>query len=431
MKISFFLSLSLAILVYCQQNVCRQQKAAETSVHKAIKSHTDSIFNKLVDIRRDFHENPELAGNEVHTQQKIINYLLDLGLEVETNVYGYGVVGILKGEKKGKNIAWRADMDALPNELADNVDFKSKIKGIQHGCGHDVHMAIALGIAEVLSKNKKSLSGTVYFIFQPEEETFIGAKSMLNSSFLSKIHPDEIYGLHVTALPAGQIMVRPNEMFAYQKRIQIKLKDELSKEQIKELEKTIQAALFRAATGTKPWEIQNIADPKIGLTNPDTAFKDYLIMDDKFSIHAKNSEMILEAYLYETNSDKIKDIIPKIKEVIQSGDCKDKLLSISFTQENPTVVNDEKLTNSALKTLTAIYGKGLTAADYGQVPFFNDDFAYFQQKIPGVYFFLGGSNIEKGFAAMNHAPNFRVDEECIRTGVRSFSSLLFERGKIK
>ena len=192
MKISFFLSLSLAILVYFQQNVCRQQKAAETSVHKVIKSHTDSIFNKLVDIRRDFHENPELAGNEVHTQQKIINYLLDLGLEVETNVYGYGVVGILKGEKKGKNIAWRADMDALPNELADNVDFKSKIKGIQHGCGHDVHMAIALGIAEVLSKNKKSLSGTVYFIFQPEEETFIGAKSMLNSSFLSKIHPDEI-----------------------------------------------------------------------------------------------------------------------------------------------------------------------------------------------------------------------------------------------
>ena len=220
-------------------------------------------------------------------------------------------------------------------------------------------------------------------------------------------------------------------MFAYQKRIQIKLKDELKKEQVKELEKTIQAALFRAATGTKPWEIQNIADPKIGLTNPDTAFKDYLIMDDKFSIHAKNSELILEAYLYETNSAKIKDIIPKIKEVIQSGDCKDKLLSISFTQENPTVVNDEKLTNSALKTLTAIYGKGLTTADYGQVPFFNDDFAYFQQKIPGVYFFLGGSNIEKGFAAMNHAPNFRVDEECIRTGVRSFSSLLFERGKIK
>jgi metal-dependent amidase/aminoacylase/carboxypeptidase family protein len=427
MKISFFLSLSLVILVYCQKNICGQQKAVQPSIHKAIKSDTDSIFNKLVDIRRDFHENPELAGNEIHTQQKIINYLLDLGLEVETNIYGYGVVGILKGGKKGKNIAWRADMDALPNDLPDNVGFKSKIKGIQHGCGHDVHMTIALGIAEVLAKNKKSLSGTVYFIFQPGEETFIGAKNMLKNGLLSKIHPDEIYGLHVTALPAGQIMVKSNEIFAYQKRIQIKLKDELTKDQAAALTNKIRSVVSRYAAGSKPWEIQNMIDPKIGLTNPDTAFKDYLIMDDTFSIRSKNNELVLEAYLYETNSANVKDIIPKIKQVIESGDFKNQLLSISFTQENPTVINDEKLTNSAIKTLNTIYGKEFVASDYGQVPYFNDDFAYFQQKIPGVYFFLGGSNIEKGIIAMNHSPNFRVDEECIRTGVRSFASLIFER----
>ena len=106
-------------------------------------------------------------------------------------------------------------MDALSNDFPDIVDFKSKVKGVQHSCGHDIHLGIALGIAEVLAKNKHSLSGKVYFIFQPQEETFFGAKSMLNNNLLTKITPDEIYGLHVTVLPVGQIMVKPNEIFAY------------------------------------------------------------------------------------------------------------------------------------------------------------------------------------------------------------------------
>ena len=429
MNTKFLLYLILIILAFCQKAFCQENQGR--LVHESIKTETDSIYKKLVDIRRDLHENPELAGKEIRTQQKIKQYLLNLGLEVETNIYGYGVIGILKGSKKGKSIAWRADMDALPNDLPDNVDFKSKTKGVQHGCGHDVHMAIALGIAEVLSKNKKELKGTVYFIFQPEEETFVGAKNILNNGLISKIHPDEIYGLHVTALPVGQIMVRPDEMFAYQKRIQIKFKDELSKEQVKELTKKIQDAISRVATGTKPWEIQNITDPKTGLTNPNTIFKDYLIMDEKFSAHLKNKEFVLDAYLYETNVSNLKNILPKVKQAIESGNFKDQLLSVSFTQENPTVINNTKLTRSAIKTLDNIYGKGFVVPDYGQVPYFNDDFAYFQQKIPGVYFFLGGSNIEKGIIAMNHAPNFEVDEECIKTGVRSFSSLILEKANEK
>lgn len=425
MKTKILLYILLTILALCQKAFCQQKQNG--GIHESIKIETDNIFSKLVDIRRDLHENPELAGNEIRTQQKIKQYLLDLGLEVETNLYGHGVIGILKGGKKGKNIIWRADMDALPNDFADNVDFKSKIKGVQHGCGHDVHMAIALGIADVLSKNKKDLKGNVYFIFQPEEETFIGAKSMLNNGLISKIHPDEIYGLHITALPAGQIMVKPNEMFAYQKRIQIKFKEELTKEQTKELSKSIHEALSRFAAGTKPWEIQGMIDPKIGLSNPNTIFKDYFIMDEKFSIRSKNNELIWDAYMYETNVSNVKNIIPKVKQVIESANLNNQLLSVSFVQENPTVLNDKKLTESAIKTLNTIYGKGFVVNDYGQVPYFNDDFAYFQQKIPGVYFFLGGSNFEKGIIAMNHAPNFAVDEESIRTGVRSFSSLIFEK----
>jgi metal-dependent amidase/aminoacylase/carboxypeptidase family protein len=403
------------------------KKVKETLSHQSIKLETDQIFNKLVQIRRDLHENPELAGNEIRTQKIITQYLLDLGLEVEKDIYGHGVVGILKGGKSGKKIAWRADMDALPTDFPEDLSFKSKNKGIQHGCGHDIHMAIGLGIAEVLAKNKASLKGTIYFIFQPEEETFIGAKGMINDGLLAKISPDEIYGLHVSALPVGQIMVKSNEMFAYQKRVRIKLKNELSKEEAKALTKKIYSTLSRTSTTNKPWELQYMSDPKIGLINPNTIFKDYLFMDENFNISIKNEQLFLDAYVYETDPSKLQDILPKIKEVIESSGYKDQLLSLSFTQENPTVVNNEKLTQAATTTLENIYGKEVIVADYGQVPFFNDDFSYFQQKVPGVYFFLGGSNFEKGIIAMNHMPNFKVDEESIRVGVKSFSSLILER----
>jgi metal-dependent amidase/aminoacylase/carboxypeptidase family protein len=427
MKIKILLSISLVVVVACQQKYNYLKNIKATSIHESIELETDKIFDKLVGIRRDLHQNPELAGAEICTQKIIAQYLLGLGLEVEINLYGHSVVGILKGGKKGKKIAWRADMDALPNDFPDDADFKSKVKGVQHGCGHDIHMAIALGIAEVLAKNKEALHGTVYFIFQPEEETFMGAKSMIDSGLFSKIEPDEIYGLHVTALPVGQIMVKPNEIFAYQKRISIKLKNELTKEQAKELTKNIHGLLSRAQADSKPWEIQNISDPKIGVANPNTIFKDYMIMDENFVIHNKNGELFLEAYLYETNASNLKSIIPKIKQLIEASNYKKQLLSISFIQENPTVINDEKLTKIAIKTLDNIYSKGFIVNDYGQVPFFNDDFAYFQQKIRGVYFLLGGSNFEKGTIAMNHAPNFKVDEACIKVGIQSFSSLIVER----
>lgn len=402
------------------QNIKVQQ------VHRSVQQDTDRIFDKLVALRRSFHENPELAGNEKQTQEKIKKYLLDLGLEVNTDIYGYGVIGILKGEKKGKKIAWRSDMDALPSDYADPEAFRSKVKGVQHGCGHDIHMAVGLGIAEVLVKNKKSLKGTVYFIFQPEEETFKGAKEMLNNGLLTAIHPDEIYGLHVTATPVGQIMVKSHEMFAYQKKIRVQLKNRLPEDETNRLTKKISNFLIRLHEG-KPWEIQSIVDPTIGLTNPDTIFKDYLFTDGKFNTYSKNNEFFLETYLYETNPSNLDKIIPGVQNVIEDSGYKNELFSVSFVQGNPTVINDEKLTQSATEILQNIYGKNTVAADYGQVPFFNDDFSYFQQKIPGVYFFLGGSNFEKGVIAMNHAPNFQVDEESIRTGVKSFSSLIIER----
>lgn len=400
----------------------------KTLNHELIATETDRIFDKIVEVRRYFHQNPELAGNERKSKEFIEEYLIGLGIEIVPDVYGHGAIGVIKGKKEGKKIAWRADMDALPHDFPDDVEFRSKTQGVQHGCGHDVHMAIGLGIAEIFSKFKNSINGSVYFIFQPEEETFVGAKEMVESGVVSKLDLDEIYALHVTALPVGKIMVRSNEMYAYQKKVQIRLKNNLSKSESEDLYKIVKENISRLQPNSKPWEIHQAFDMRSGLMNPNTIFKDYRFMEDQ-PIVSIEEDLFIRADLYETNQNMVSEILPEITQIIDNSKYKDLLISVSFIQKNPTVLNDDDLTNKSIKTLSKIYGSELMLPDYGQIPYFNDDFCYFQDHTPGVYFLLGGSNEEKGLVAMNHAPNFRVDEDCLKTGIRSFSSLVFERLK--
>jgi metal-dependent amidase/aminoacylase/carboxypeptidase family protein len=180
---------------------------------------------------------------------------------------------------------------------------------------------------------------------------------------------------------------------------------------------------------SKPWEMQLTVDPQLGLSNPNSIFQDYLILNQPFSAYTEKEEQILATDLYETNAQKIPLIIPQIKKIMTASKYASNLSAVSFIQENSTVNNDPKLTSKAIQTLDQIYGKDFVVKAYGQVPFFNDDFAFYQQKIPGVYFLFGGSNFEKGWIAMNHAPNFMVDESCLLSGVKYFSALLVERAK--
>lgn len=416
------------MVLIVQTKIWAQPKQNIPPAHQSIQAATDQIAEKLVQIRRTLHQHPELAGKEQQTQAFLKQHLLQLGLEVKIPTNDYGIIGILKGAKPGKKIAWRADMDALPNDFPDPVDFKSTQPAVQHGCGHDIHMAIALGMAEVLSKNKASFNGTIYFIFQPEEETFVGAKKILDN-LVAQLQLSEIYGLHVTATPVGQIMVKANEIFAYQKRIQLRFQNELSEASIQEITKLVSKGLSRSLPNSQPWEMQSTVDPNLGLANPNTIFKDYCFVNLPFSNDLDQQERILAADLYETNAVNLDQIIPNIKALIAASPYASKLRAVSIIQENPTIQNHQQLTQSAMEILDRIYGKNYVVRDYGQVPYFNDDFAYFQQKIPGVYFLFGGSNFEKGMIAMNHAPNFMVDETCIGIGVKSFASLLLERAQ--
>ena len=196
-----------------------------------VQEHTDAIYDELVNIRRDLHQYPELAGHEKRTAQIVENYLLDLRLEVKKGFAGYGLVGILNGDKKGKKIAWRADMDAIDLRTMGNIHYpKSKKPGAAHLCGHDVHTAIGLGIANVLSQLKHHIDGTVYFVFQPAEETFQGAKTMVEDGLFSAIHPDEMYGLHVFPMEVGSVATKPEELFAYERKIKISFDKSLNQE---------------------------------------------------------------------------------------------------------------------------------------------------------------------------------------------------------
>ncbi len=165
----------------------------------------NTLQDKLIETRRDFHMHPELSGKEVRTSGIVAEKLAELGLEVKTNVGGYGVVALLKGERPGPVVAWRADMDAFPSENSLDVPYNSIVPGVKHVCGHDVHTTIGLGIAELLSEQREKIAGTIKFIFQPAEENATGAKAMIDEGVLTAPEPEAIFGLHVWPLPVNMI----------------------------------------------------------------------------------------------------------------------------------------------------------------------------------------------------------------------------------
>jgi metal-dependent amidase/aminoacylase/carboxypeptidase family protein len=403
---------------------CKQIE--DTTKYQIAAIQTDKIFDSLVEIRRDLHKHPELSGEEKRTSKIIEEYLLALGLEVKTGISDNAVIGILNGHKKGKKIAWRADMDAIEINSADNTSFKSQNEGIGHMCGHDVHTTIGLGIANVLANQKENIEGTVYFIFQPSEETFTGAKDLIKNGLFDIIKPDEIYGLHIGPAEKGTISTKAGELFAYQKTIQITLKPETDKEQIKNFLTNTLEEFVRNNPNSSPWSLDYLTDPIMGLENRQTIYKDYFILQN-VAVKKKTDVVLFSANILETDKEKIDSIPLKIKNRILSSKFKNSFISIEFSAGNPTVYNNPELTKTAIQTINSLYNKEFIKPIYGQIPYFNEDFIYYQQKVPGVMFLLGGSNIEKDLVSMPHSPDFAVDEETIKFGVNCFSSLILER----
>ncbi|CAM4134064.1 M20 metallopeptidase family protein [Gillisia hiemivivida] len=412
-----------------------QNATTPSSIHQSVQSHTEKIFDSLVKIRRDFHMNPEVSGKEKRTSEEIAAYLLALGLEVKTGVGGYGVVGILNTGRAGKRIAWRADIDAMPSDIPDVVDFSSKNEGVRHICGHDVHTTIGMGIANVLANQKEKLEGTIYFIFQPAEELNKGAKAMIADGLFNLIKPDEIYGLHVSPYPVGTIATKSANVFAHLTVVELEYKASNNQDSLVDFTKELMTNAQTYGPNAEFWDNNNLFSPELGVTNPNTIYKDYTALMDKlyFDVKKSNDTLKIRVLLNASDKEKMNSFLALIKNKIETSKYSKELLSVRFNLQKglpvmETPMNDEELTNETMKSISSIYGKQSVIPLYGVPPLqFSDDFAYFQKTVPGVYYFLGGSNPEKGIVAMPHTPNFEVDEECIKTGVNYFSSMIIER----
>lgn len=181
-------------------------------VHERIASHLAQQEPTLVAFRRDLHRHPEVSNQEVRTSARIAERMRALGLDVRTGVGGHGVVATLTGGRPGPLVAYRADMDAVPSTAPDPVPFRSETAGVRHICGHDIHVAVAVALADALAHVKADLPGSVMFIFQPAEERASGARAMLDDGLFASGKPVAVYGLHMAPLPAGQIAVKPDVM---------------------------------------------------------------------------------------------------------------------------------------------------------------------------------------------------------------------------
>jgi metal-dependent amidase/aminoacylase/carboxypeptidase family protein len=391
----------------------------------SIAQDVESLGEKLIATRRDFHMFPELAGEEKRTSEIVAERLTELGLEVTTGIGGYGVVGLLRGKQAGPVVAWRADMDAFQSENTLDVPYKSRVLGVKHICGHDVHTTVGLGIAEVLSSQRENIAGAIKFIFQPAEENATGAQAMIQDGVLENPYPDAIFGLHVAPLPTGTIgsvagMILPGRtMFA------VEYEDtQVTQSELEALTQKISRALTSLNMVPMGMDaiLRNIFKPGVTLA-PTVLVAGWPVVDE-----STGKIKGLQGMVRTTGGDKLR---LQTKENIQSRldeILKDPPLKFTFswleTTSLPDTINDEQLEKRMRSFISKVIGEKNLLLVNNPVPFNSDDFSMYLQHIPGVYYWLGVANESRGIKGMPHTPDFDVDEESILIGTRVMASLL-------
>ncbi|MEO8501114.1 MAG: amidohydrolase [Vicinamibacteria bacterium] len=405
-----------------------------SAVSAAIDAAAEKILPKVVAWRRDFHEHPELGNSEVRTAKIVADELRSLGLEVKTGVAKTGVVGLLRGALPGPVVALRSDMDGLP--VAEEVDlpFKSKVTtqwagqqtGVMHACGHDNHLAILLGTAHVLSGLKSQLAGSVKFIFQPAEEgpppgEEGGAELMVKEGVLTDPKVDAIFGLHVFPFETGTLAWRSRGIMAAGDRIEI-------------------TVTGRQTHGALPWAgidpivvgsqivlgLQTLVSRQIDLTlAPAIVTIGAFNGGNRHNIIPNEVKMIGTLRTYDKGMREV--LIEKIKRtaslIAQSAGA---TAEVTFGQGLPVTYNDPALTARMDATLRRVGGSKIVPDVSPSTT--SEDFSFFQQQVPGMFFFLGvtpkGTAPESIYA--NHSPRFFADEAALITGVRVMSNLVVD-----
>ena len=390
------------------------------------------VETKVIEWRRDFHQNPELSNREFKTAEKIAAHLNALGMEVQTGIAHTGVVGILKGDHPGKVLALRADIDALPVTERNDLPFKSTVTttfdgvetGVMHACGHDTHIAILMGVAEIMANNTDKIHGTIKFIFQPAEEGAPkgeegGAELMVKEGVLKNPDVDAIFGLHISsASPVGTIAYRSGGIMAAAQSFEINVKGKQSH-------------------GSTPWTsvdpimasvkiidgLQTLVSREMDLTNEGVVLSIGKISSGvRSNIIPESAQIIgtlrtLDEQMQKQINQRMREMVPAIAAAYRAE------ATIDIPTGYPITYNDPALTEQMVPSLIKAAGEGrvfdikpITGAE---------DFSFFQKEVPGLYFFIGGkpTDVPFGMAAPHHTPDFYIDESGMLLGVKTFIQL--------
>jgi len=385
---------------------------------------------KVIAWRRDFHEHPELGFEEVRTAGKVAEHLRALGLEVRTGVGKTGVIGVLKGGKPGPTVALRADMDALPVTEEGSLPFKSLVRstyngqpvGVMHACGHDGHVAMLMGAAEALVGVRAQLAGTVVFVFQPAEEgappgQLGGAAQLLKDGGLDNPKPDAIFGLHVFALPLGSLSTRAGGIMAAADQFTLVVRG-------------------RQTHGAEPWRgidpitigaqivtaLQTIPSRQIDITKAPA-----VVTVGSFQGGVRNNiipdSVVMLGTIRTFDESTRADVHQRMRQMAeQIAGASGATISLTIGLTADLTINDADLVSRMSPTLARIAGPLAGTAAPKTV---SEDFAAYQQQMPGMFVFLGVTpkGVRPDEAAPNHSPRFQLDESALVVGTRALAGL--------
>jgi carboxypeptidase Ss1 len=387
-------------------------------------SNVKEFEGEIIRIRRRIHAYPELSYREFETARLVAQTLRTLHIPAKTRVGGTGVVGLLKGAKKGNVVALRADMDALPVTENVNVPFKSTRPGVMHACGHDTHVAMLLGAAMLLSKHRDELQGQVKFLFQPAEEDGGrgGAKPMIEDGAMNNPRVDYVFGLHISGTePSNVFSLRPGPLMAAPDTFRMRIigkggHGSAPHEAVDPV--FVSAQVVTALQGVTSRMIDQREPFVVSVCSIHSGTKHNIIPDEaslEGTIRTLNEKTRVQAKKY------VKTVAESVSSAFKAK------AEVEFQKDAyPVTVNDPTVTKKVISILRRVRGTKTVECK----PIMGaEDFSRFLQKAPGAFYFLGTRNPKKGCINTNHSSGFKVDERVLKYGSLSLANLAYEFGK--
>jgi amidohydrolase len=391
-------------------------------VDDRLKSDIDELVPDLVATRRDLHQHPELAFEEVRTAGIVAQRLRKLGLDVQTGVAKTGVVGMLHGTANrpgSKTIAIRADMDALPIFEMNEIDYRSSVDGKMHACGHDGHTSILLAVADVLSKRRDELPGDVKFVFQPAEEAIGGALPMVEEGAVNGV--DAIIGLHLASeYPVGRVGVRGGTVYASADKFVITVtgkgghaaRPEASVDPI-----VISAYIITA--------LQTLISRETSPFDPAVVTIGKIQAGSAFNIIPQTAE--LQGTMRSFGKEHRAKLLRRIAEIARGvASAMNATCDVNVIDGCPPCTNDPAVTEVVYQAATEAVGNDRVDTGMEVMTTASDDMAYFLDTVPGCYFIVGANNETIGANFPHHHPRFNVDEEALPVGVEVLARAAME-----